>query len=301
MIRSRLKVIPLGGLGEIGKNMLVLEYDRDIIVIDAGLMFPEEEMLGIDIVIPDMTYLVENKDRVRGIFVTHGHEDHIGAMSYLLQQVSAPVYSTRLTEGLIRVKLKENKALLGAKLNVVTPGGEVQAGRFRVEFFPVCHSIPDAVGMIINTPVGVIVHRSQSPPEFDWKTMRSPCGDHTGLRSSLPRVSWVSPIPSVPTVQIVPALRSSWMRDSNTMVRPSGDIDGAYATLPGRLVTRRRPVPSGRIHHTSLTPLMSDRNTIALVVAFQHADPLALLAASISTRAAPPAAGATAIADRPRS
>ncbi len=174
MIRSRLKVIPLGGLGEIGKNMLVLEYDRDIIVIDAGLMFPEEEMLGIDIVIPDMTYLVENKDRVRGIFVTHGHEDHIGAMSYLLQQVSAPVYSTRLTEGLIRVKLKENKALLGAKLNVVTPGGEVQAGRFRVEFFPVCHSIPDAVGMIISTPVGVIVHtgdfKLDYTPVFDKPT-----------------------------------------------------------------------------------------------------------------------------------
>ncbi len=157
MNRPKLKVIPLGGLGEIGKNMMALEWDRDIIVIDAGLMFPEEEMLGIDLVIPDMSYLVENKDRVRGIFITHGHEDHTGSLPYLLQQINAPVYSTRLTEGLIRVKLKENR-ILNAKLNIIPQGGDVTVGRFRVEFFGVCHSIPDAVGMIITCPSGVIVH-----------------------------------------------------------------------------------------------------------------------------------------------
>ncbi|MFC2001290.1 ribonuclease J [Chloroflexota bacterium] len=158
MSKSRLKLIPLGGLGEIGKNMLVVEYEDDIIVIDAGLMFPEEEMLGIDIVIPDISYLVENREKIRGIVITHGHEDHIGALPYLLPQLNAPVYSTKLTQGLIRVKLKGKKALDGAQLEVIPPGGEVTLGKFKVEFYSVCHSIPDAVGLIIYTPVGIIVH-----------------------------------------------------------------------------------------------------------------------------------------------
>src|SRR4030043_291392 len=140
MAKSRLKLIPLGGLGEIGKNMLVLEYEDDIIVIDAGLMFPEEEMLGIDLVIPDISYLLEKREKIRGIVITHGHEDHIGALPYLLSQLNVPVYSTKLTRGLIEVKLKERKALAGAKLNVVTFGSQVTLGKFRVEFFPACHS-----------------------------------------------------------------------------------------------------------------------------------------------------------------
>ena len=158
MTKPKLKMIPFGGMGEIGKNMMVLEYEDDIIVIDAGLMFPEEDMLGIDLVIPDMTYLVERRDNIRGIFITHGHEDHIGALPYLLPQLNVPVYSTKLTQGLISVKLKERKALAGANLKVIPHGGEARLGKFRVEFFPVCHSIPDAVGLIINTPVGVVVH-----------------------------------------------------------------------------------------------------------------------------------------------
>ncbi len=158
MTKARLKVIPLGGLGEIGKNMMVLEYGDDIIVIDAGLMFPEEEMLGIDLVLPDITYLVERREKIRGIFITHGHEDHIGALRYLLSQLSAPVYSTKLTNGLIRVKLKEGKVLESAQLHIIPPGGEVTVPGFRVEFYPVCHSIPDAVGLIIYTPVGIVVH-----------------------------------------------------------------------------------------------------------------------------------------------
>jgi len=158
MTKSRLKVIPLGGLSEIGKNMIVMEYENDIIVIDAGLMFPEEEMLGIDLVIPDISYLVERQEKIRGIVITHGHEDHIGALPYLLPQLNAPVYSTKLTQGLIRVKLKERKALSEANLKIVPAGEQFTLGKFEIESFPVCHSIPDSVGLIIHTPVGTIVH-----------------------------------------------------------------------------------------------------------------------------------------------
>jgi ribonuclease J len=158
MVKSKLKIIPLGGLSEIGKNMMAMEYENDIIIIDAGLMFPGEEMLGIDLVIPDISYLLEKKEKIRGIVITHGHEDHIGALPYLLPQLEVPVYSTKLTNGLIEVKLKERKALAGANLNVVPYGGKVNLGKFRVEFFHVCHSIPDAAGLIIHTPIGTIVH-----------------------------------------------------------------------------------------------------------------------------------------------
>ena len=158
MTKPRLKVIPLGGLSEIGKNMTVMEYGEDIIIIDVGLMFPGEDMLGIDLVIPDISYLLERREKIRGIIITHGHEDHIGALPYLLPQLKVPVYSTKLTQGLISVKLKERKALTGARLEVIPPGGDVTLGKFKVEFFPVCHSIPDSVGLIIYTPVGTIVH-----------------------------------------------------------------------------------------------------------------------------------------------
>ena len=158
MTKPRLRVIPLGGLGEIGKNMMVMEYEDDIIVIDAGLMFPKEEMLGIDLVIPDINYLLENQEKIRGIIITHGHEDHVGALPYLLPQLKVPVYSTKLTWGLISVKLKERKALSGAELKVIVPGERVTLGKFRIEFFSVCHSIPDSVGIVIYTPVGTIVH-----------------------------------------------------------------------------------------------------------------------------------------------
>ena len=153
-----LKIIPLGGLSEIGKNMMMIEHGNDIIVIDVGFMFPEEEMLGIDLVIPDISYLLEKKDKVRGIIITHGHDDHIGALPYILPQLNVPVYATKLTQGLISVKLKERKALDGAKLETIATGKSFSLGKFRIEFFPVCHSIPDAVGLIINTPIGTIVH-----------------------------------------------------------------------------------------------------------------------------------------------
>ena len=158
MAKSKLKLIPLGGLSEIGKNMLLLEYENDILIIDVGLMFPGEEMLGIDLVIPDINYLMDKKDKIRGIVITHGHEDHIGALPYILPQLNVPIYATCLTSGMIRVKLKERKALANTKLNVVSPGEQITLGAFNVEFFPVCHSVPDAAGLIIHTPVGVVVH-----------------------------------------------------------------------------------------------------------------------------------------------
>lgn len=157
--KSKLKIIPLGGLSEIGKNMMVLEYEDDIIVIDSGLMFPGEDMLGIDIVIPDITYLIERKERIRGIIITHGHEDHIGALPYILNQIgNVPVYATKLTQGLITVKLKEGKVFAGSRQKTLSPGVQVQLGKFKFEFFSVCHSIPDSVGIIIYTPVGTVVH-----------------------------------------------------------------------------------------------------------------------------------------------
>ena len=158
MAKSKLRIIPLGGFSEIGKNMMLLEYENDIIIIDAGLMFPEEEMVGVDLVIPDISYLLERRQKIRGMVITHGHEDHIGALPYLLPQLNVPVYCTRLTHGLISVKLKEFKALAKADLRILPVNGKITLGKFRVEFFPVCHSIPDSVGVIIHTPLGVIVH-----------------------------------------------------------------------------------------------------------------------------------------------
>ena len=134
MGEQKLRIIPLGGLSEIGKNMMAMEYEDDIIVIDAGLMFPGAEMLGIDLVIPDISYLLEKQEKIRGIVITHGHEDHIGALPYLLPRLNAPVYSTRLTQGLISVKLKERKVLSEAELTIIPPSGQFTLGNFKIEF-----------------------------------------------------------------------------------------------------------------------------------------------------------------------
>jgi len=159
MSRPKLRIVPLGGLGEIGKNMMALEYAGDIMVIDAGLMFPEEDMPGIDFVIPDISYLLERKDRVRGIVITHGHEDHTGALPYVLPRLPAPIFATRLTQGLVAAKLKDAHCMSLTTLHEVSPKEGFKLGNsFEVEMFPVCHSIPDAAGLIIKTPVGTVVH-----------------------------------------------------------------------------------------------------------------------------------------------
>lgn len=148
----------MGGLGEIGKNMMAIKHGDDIIVIDAGLMFPEDELLGIDVVIPDITYLLENREQVKGILLTHGHEDHIGGLPYILKELNVPIYGTKLTLGLLEGKLKEANFSQEVKLNVIKPRDRVKLGSFDVEFFRVSHSIPDAVGMGIHTPIGTILH-----------------------------------------------------------------------------------------------------------------------------------------------
>jgi ribonuclease J len=158
MPAHKLRVIPLGGLGEIGKNMMALECGNDIVVIDAGLMFPSEEMLGVDLLIPDISYLLARQKNIRGIVITHGHEDHIGALPYILSRITPPVYATKFTRELILVELKQRGVKTDAKLNLVSPGSRITLGRFTIEFFPVCHSIPDSVGLIIHTPLGIVVH-----------------------------------------------------------------------------------------------------------------------------------------------
>ncbi len=145
-------------MGEIGQNMMALEFDEDIIVIDAGLLFPEEDMPGVDLGIPDITYLVENRDKVRAILITHGHEDHIGALPFVLPELDVPVYASRLAHGLISVKLRERGLIRGARLNVVEPHAPFRLGCFHIEFFRVCHSIPDAMGIAITTPIGTVIH-----------------------------------------------------------------------------------------------------------------------------------------------
>jgi ribonuclease J len=167
---SRLRYLPLGGLGEVGINMWALEWENQVLVVDAGLMFPHEDMLGIDLVLPDIAYLLEQRREVLGIFLTHGHEDHIGGLPYALKKLKVPVYGTRLTLGLVKPKLKEHRILREADLRTVRVGDTVQLGPFKVETVAVCHSIPDAVALAIGTPVGRVVYTSDfkldpSPPD----------------------------------------------------------------------------------------------------------------------------------------
>jgi ribonuclease J len=164
---EKIRLVPLGGLGEVGKNMMVVEYGNDIMIIDAGVMFPDDEMFGVDLVIPDTGYLADKKQRIRGILITHGHEDHVGGLPYILPMLDfPPIYATRLTHGLIAVKLKEHRLLDKVSLNVIAPGDSLELGACRGEFFRVNHSIPDAVGVIIRTPIGTIIHTGDY--KFDY-------------------------------------------------------------------------------------------------------------------------------------
>ena len=156
--KSKLKIIPLGGLHEIGKNITVFEYEDEIIIVDCGLSFPEDDMLGVDLVIPDITYLEKNKDKIKGMIITHGHEDHIGAIPYFLKQINVPIYATKLTVGLISSKLEEHKLLRSTKMYEVKQGDTIKLGKFSVEFIRSSHSIPDSVMLAITTPVGTILH-----------------------------------------------------------------------------------------------------------------------------------------------
>jgi len=170
-----LRIIPIGGLGEVGKNMTIYEYGNNILIVDAGIMFPENDMIGIDYIIPDFKhYLKDKKHLVRGIIFTHGHEDHIGAIQHVLEEFNVPIYATKLTRGLIEVKLSRHGLVHKADLRTVNAGDRVQIGPFKVEFFHVCHSIPDAVGLGIETPAGLIVHSADykfdHTPVDNWPT-----------------------------------------------------------------------------------------------------------------------------------
>ena len=153
-----IKIIPLGGLGEIGKNMMAIEISNEIVIIDAGVMFPDEGLPGIDLIIPDTTYLKDNRDKIKGILITHGHEDHTGALPFLLRDITAPIYASSLAKGLIDVKLKEHRGIKDATVIAINPGEPISLGVFEAEFFRVTHSIPDAMGISLTTPIGVIVH-----------------------------------------------------------------------------------------------------------------------------------------------
>ena len=184
MSSKTLRLVPLGGLGEIGKNMMAVEYGENILIIDTGIMFPENDMLGIDYIIPDFRYVTEKRDKVRGIVVTHGHEDHTGAIRHILEQIRAPIYATKLTRGLLEVKLRRGGLLKETELHTVEAGGSVKIGPFEVEFFHVCHSIPDGVGLGITTPAGLIVHsgdyKFDHTPVDGWPTDFGKLGEFGG-------------------------------------------------------------------------------------------------------------------------
>ena len=163
---SKLKILPVGGCGEIGKNMTVIEYEDDIVIVDAGIMFPQNDMLGIDFIIPDYKYVIEHRDKVRGVLITHGHEDHVGAIGHLMREIEAPIYATRLTKGLLELKLREHEGLGDVIVHEIGADDKFAVGCFTVEPFHVTHSIPDCVGFAIDTPVGLIVHTGDY--KFDY-------------------------------------------------------------------------------------------------------------------------------------
>ena len=172
--KNKLRIIPLGGLGEVGKNMMAYEFAGDIIVVDAGIMFPQNDMLGVDSIIPDFEYLIKRKDRVRGLIITHGHEDHIGAIQHFIEQINVPIYATPLTRGLIEAKLFRNNAQHKAQFKTIQAGESSNIGPFKVEYFHVSHSIPDAVSLAITTAAGLVIHMSDfkfdHTPVDGWPT-----------------------------------------------------------------------------------------------------------------------------------
>ncbi|MBN2386714.1 MAG: ribonuclease J [Anaerolineales bacterium] len=243
---KKLKIIPLGGLGEVGKNMMAYEYDRRLLVVDAGLMFPENDMLGVDYILPDFDYLRQNADRVDGIIITHGHEDHIGAIHHLLNVVPAPVYGTPLTRGLVEVKLARNGLSSRAELRTVEAGTKVQVGPFEVETFHVCHSIPDAIGLGITTPAGLIVHsgdyKFDQTPVDNWPTDFAKLAEFSARGVDILLADSTN------------SERPGWTQ-SESVIGPA--LDEVFRTAPGRiivatfasLIARMQQVADAAIRH----------------------------------------------------
>jgi ribonuclease J len=222
---NKLMIIPLGGLGEVGKNMMVYEYNGHILVVDAGLMFPDNDMLGVDYIIPDFQYLRDNASHVDGIIITHGHEDHIGAIHHLLADVPAPVYATPLTRGLIEVKLARNGLADKTDLRTVQAGEMVQIGPFQVEFFHVCHSVPDSVGLGITTPEGLIVHTG------DYKFDQTPVDNWPTDFAKLAEFSRRGV--AILLADSTNAERAGWT-PSERVIGPA--FDEVFRTAPGRII-----------------------------------------------------------------
>jgi ribonuclease J len=225
MSNKKLRIIPLGGLGEVGKNMMVYEYGENILIVDTGIMFPENDMLGIDYIIPDFNYLLSKRHLVRGIVITHGHEDHTGAIRHVLDEINVPIYATPLTRGLIEVKLARGRMLEQAQLNTVQAGEKINAGPFQVEFFHVCHSIPDGVGLGITTPAGLVVHsgdyKFDHTPVDSWPTDYARLAEFSG-RGVLALLA-----------DSTNADKPGWT-PSERVIDPA--FDQVFSTAPGRII-----------------------------------------------------------------
>ncbi len=222
---NKLRIIPLGGLGEIGKNMMLFEYGNNSLLLDAGLMFPENDMLGIDYIIPDFRYVLERKDQLRGIIITHGHEDHTGAIKHVMAELDAPIYATPLTRGLLEVKLRDAKLHDRVQLNTIHAGDRIHIGPFDVEFFHVCHSIPDGVGLGIATPAGLIVHsgdfKFDHTPVDGWPTDYAKLAEFSG-RGELALLS-----------DTTNADKAGWT-PSEAVIDPA--FDKVFREAPGRIL-----------------------------------------------------------------
>ena len=242
-----LRVIPLGGLGEIGKNMMALELGDDIIVVDCGVQFPDEGMLGIDLIIPDVSYLVEHSDRVRAILITHGHEDHIGALPFVLPQLDVPVYAPRLAHGLISAKLKERRATRACRVEPIDPGVAYQFGHgFTATWFRVCHSIPDAMGIAIETPIGTVIHTG------DFKIDHTPVDGRTIDLPALANYGdqGVLLLMSDSTYAEVPGYTPSEQVVGEALDRAIGEADGRVMVATfASLVSRVQQVVDAAVRH----------------------------------------------------
>ena len=288
-MKPQLRVIPLGGLGEIGKNMLALEVNDDIIVVDCGVQFPEEGMPGVDLIIPDVAYLLERADRVRGIVITHGHEDHIGALPFILPQLNTPVYAPALAHGFISMKLRERKSTRDITVEAIQPGVTHQFGdSFRVTWFRVCHSIPDAMGVVIETPLGTVIHTG------DFKIDHTPVDGRTIDLATLARhgSQGVLLLLSDSTYAEVPGYTPSEQVVGETLHRAIGDASGRVmvATFASLISRVQQVVDAAEQHGRKVSIVgrsMVDSVNVAVELGYLSVPPNMLIPLNESNRLPP--------------